>query len=217
MRIVDRIEYLSKLCSGKKVLHVGCCGLVRKLDDDLEKKSHLHYALSLTASELWGIDTDQIELEQLRERGFANLYYGNANEISSQFNEKFFDIVLYGNMFNYLTNPGDVLVDTRTLLCPDGEVVITISNALAVKNFLRLLARGEDPSFRHHVFMTGPSTLSNLLVSQGYVVQDLVAFWSGRDVFYQQRSISKLANWLLNFMPRRSFLADNLMIRGTPN
>jgi SAM-dependent methyltransferase len=214
MRVIERISYLSELCRGKSVLHVGCCGLVKKLDDPVERESHLHYALAQVTSRLVGVDTDREELDVLAQHGFKDLLFGDANQLNEYTDGERFDFVLFGNMFNYLANPGRVLANTKQHLNPHGEIVITISNALAIKNFLHVLLRGRDPSFRHHVFMTGPTTLAGLLKTEGYQLTDLASLWSGPDVFYRQRLRSRLANRFLAHMPRSALFADNLLVRG---
>lgn len=212
---VDRLDYLKRVCDGKKVLHIGCCGIISKLSK--EPENYLHGALCKVAAKVVGVDTDQGELEELRRAGFTDLHFGDANRIDEIDLGEQFDIVLYGNVFDYLANPADVLDRSRRLLAPGGEVIITISNCYAAKSMLRYFAAGRDSAFHHHVFAMGPVTLRALLTGSRYRVVDLHSFWVGPDIFLVQSLKSRLANLFLRMLPRAANLADGLLIRATPD
>jgi len=213
MNFSDRLDYLKKVSTDKKVLHVGCCGLIKKLKDPNEKRSHIHVLIESVANELYGLDIDIEELHEMRQMGHSNLYYADIqNGYPPELKNQKFDVVFFGNMFNYLTNPIKLLSDTKDFLKPGGKVVITVNNSLSVKSFIRLILNKNDPAFHHHVFNYSPKTSQELLKKANARNVKLSYCWHGPDIFYKQTKKSKFLTFLLKNFIRNNNLSDTIIL-----
>jgi hypothetical protein len=71
-QVVSRVPEILRLCAKKKVLHLGCAGMLHTLQrgDNL-----LHYQLARVTGpdRLWGLDNSLEGVRILREKGFENV------------------------------------------------------------------------------------------------------------------------------------------------
>lgn len=211
---VDRLQAIRSISANRKVLHVGCCGIVQKLKDPIQAGHHLHNSIVKVAAEAHGIDTDAADLQVMAEYGISNLKEGDASQLKLAYPDEHFDVVIFGNMFNYLDSPIEVLRATSELLSPAGEVVITIENDYAIKRMLRYLLTGTDSCFRHHLFSLGPFTFQQMVKKAGYDITSLESYWVGPDIYAKQSLKSALGNQFFKLLPRAANLADGLLLRA---
>jgi len=76
-----KFNFLLSKIQNKDILHVGCCGIVKKIEIENEKNNYLHKFLTDNSNKCYGLDIDKNEIEYLRSNGFDNLYLGNAEKI----------------------------------------------------------------------------------------------------------------------------------------
>ena len=213
MSYSDRVEYLVKASNGKKVLHIGCCGLISKLNNKDEKFSHIHEAINRVAATVTGLDIDKGELKEMEALGYENLFYGNIeNGYPAVLHGQKFDVIFFGNMFNYIADPIKALLETKEILSGNGRIIITVNNSLSIRSYLRLLIRKTDPAFRHHIFNYSPNTSSCLLERAKARDISVSHCWHGPDIFYKQSRKSKFLTWLFKKFIKNKNLSDTLIL-----
>ena len=68
-----KFTFLKSKIKNKDILHVGCCGIVKKIEIENEKNNYLHKFLNDNSNKCYGLDIDKNEIEYLRSNGFNNL------------------------------------------------------------------------------------------------------------------------------------------------
>ena len=197
----------------KKILHVGCCGIVKKIEIENEKNNYLHKFLIDNSKKCYGLDIDKNEIEYLRAKGFDNLYIGNAEKIHEIDFDTKFDLILLGNMFNYFPNPGLLLERTIKQLEKNGTIIITIENYITLKTILKYVFIGRYPGFYHHCFSVNKNSLANLVNKSGFDICDYGYFFQGPDNFLKQSIQSKLANFLSQLFPNSEKYAMVIILK----
>ena len=212
IRKTNKFNFLKDKIHNKKILHVGCCGIVKKIELDDEKKNYLHKFLCDNSEVTYGLDIDVGEIDYLKNNGFKNLFVGDAEKINEiNFSTKF-DIILLGNMFNYFPNPGELLNSTAELLNPNGSIIITIENPMSLKKIFRYIFFGKYPEFLQHLYSVNKNTLLNLINSSGFTPIDYAYHYEGPDNFLKQSLKSKIANSIIQFITSSDRYSDGLLI-----
>lgn len=172
---VQRVEYLTEACRGRRVLHLGCTDAPytqQRLDDDML----LHRRLSLVADELWGLDSDEPGLERLRREGFRNLALGDVESRSQPSITDTFDVVVAGEIIEHLSNPGLFLECVRRYLGPHSALIVTTVNAYCALRFAVFAVRGRggelEPVHPDHVAYYSRATLARLLARGGFTIDE---------------------------------------------
>ena len=133
--LVARHEFILSYCTGKRVLHLGCtdAGLT---DAWIRSGRLLHSEPSEVASDLYGVDIDESDLERMRALGLENLFRWDVYNLNSLSLPGAVDIVLAGEILEHLDNPGQFLTVTRQFIRDNGggELLLTVPNALSVRN-----------------------------------------------------------------------------------
>ncbi|NOY92579.1 MAG: hypothetical protein GXP55_15410 [Deltaproteobacteria bacterium] len=96
--IDDRREWLSGLCAGKSVLHVGCCDV-----PIFDPNNNLHIFLSKHTSRLDGLDISEPGIALLR-RHVDGMYFTDPSRVTREY-----DIVLVPEVLEHTANPGQFL------------------------------------------------------------------------------------------------------------
>lgn len=158
---VDRIRYLQDRCAGRRVLHLGATDSpVTK--SAIENGRFLHTHLMETASEVVGMDLDAEMVKWLADQhAITNIRTGNI-EKPAEYPEGPFDLVVAGEIFEHLNNPGAALTALRKVLTGKEELIISVPNAYSIKGVLRAL-RGHEWIHPDHVLHHSASTLNTLL------------------------------------------------------
>lgn len=163
----NRVDYLLKICRGKKVLHVGCS------DSPFHKERHeagslLHEQLSCVTGELWGIDNDMDSINWLlANTAMTNLIISDAESVDLTDLYNKFDVVLATELIEHLSNPGTALTGFMKYLLPDGKLVVTVPNAFSFRNLVNTLF-GIEKVHSQHVMWFSYATLKVLLQRSGY-------------------------------------------------
>ena len=135
---INKFEFLLSKIHNKNVLHVGCCGRVKKLDIKSEINNYLHKFIVDNSNNGYGLDTDKDELQYLKIRDLKIYILVMLKKLVINFDIKF-DVIILGNMFNYFPNPGKFLNDTNSLLSQDGSIIITIENYMTLKTIFKYI------------------------------------------------------------------------------
>ncbi len=124
----------------KKVLHLGCIG---ETDSNLETKLKrapflLHHQVEKVAGETFGIDIDAEAIELYKKKlSKQKLFVGDVERLDKVELNKKFDIVLFTDLLEHLSNPGLALEGIKRFMDTKSEVIISVPHAFGLPNFLR--------------------------------------------------------------------------------
>ena len=150
------------------MLHLGCCDHPFTVDA-IESGRWLHGRIEDAAETLVGLDLSEEGLEACRRLGKdTNIVLGDACRIDALPHAPFERIVA-GEIIEHVPNPGEMLVNMRRFLAPDGRLIITTPNAFSLRKQLRVMA-GKESVHRDHVCYFSHRTLEQLLRMSGYEV-----------------------------------------------
>lgn len=168
--IVDREDFILRNCADKRVLHVGCADFPAAAEL-ISRGKWLHDKLTAVASQCYGIDNSEEELAYLRsEYGFDNIGYGDAENLGD-LNIGNFDVIVAGNVINYLSNPGLFFQEAKKKLNDGGILIITAINAFAARRFVSVLI-GSERTPIYTTFYSSHYTLKMLAQRNGYAVEE---------------------------------------------
>lgn len=171
----SRWEFILRRCTGKRVLHLGCIGetlgSTNDKVDSMDNMRSLHAKLRLIAT-VTGIDHDQSGVQALRERGYNEIIYGDAENLQNILNgQGVFDVILCGDLIEHLSNPGGMLDECKGYLSERGELIVSCPNSFSMLHFL-LYIFGRFHESNDHVLSFSAFTLSNMLSRHGYIVSE---------------------------------------------
>jgi polysaccharide deacetylase family protein (PEP-CTERM system associated) len=165
--LVDRIDYLTTLARGRRVIHVGFVDTgCRSMQD--RSDTWLHGHLDETATSLVGIDVDEAGVKRADAAGFE-AYCADCRdpEAIDALGIAPAQLVIAGEVIEHVDDPGDFLAALHRLVVPGGQLVITTPNAYGLFNVLASLARREI-NHPDHVVMFTWQTLTNLAGRHGW-------------------------------------------------
>lgn len=182
--IVQRVEFIKKVCEGKKVLHLGCTNYPYT-KEAIDVGALLHYELDKIASELYGFDFDQAGIDILEENGTKNLYQADLEKLEAVNLDETFDVIIAGEMIEHLNNPGLFLRGIKRFMNPNTKLVITTINAYCAMRFWQYFLRGKggksEPVHPDHVTYFSYSTLSLIINHAGLSVSDFYFYDLGKE------------------------------------
>ncbi len=192
--LVDRPAYLAALCAGKRVLHLGATDSPHT-EEAFAGGRLLHLHLAAAAGELVGLDLDADRVAWLREQGIENIAIGNI-ENPADYPGGLFDLIVAGEIFEHLDNPGRALDALRPCLGENARLVLSVPNAYSVKGFLRAVA-GHEWIHPDHVLHHSQSTLRTLLGRHGFEPVEFFAYVNGGN-----GALAPLVNLALRALPQ---------------
>lgn len=148
-KTVDRVAFILKHCTGKRVLEFGASG---KLAEEIRKVASGYLGVDREASD--GVVA--FDLDDVRSLAFP------AAEA---------DIVVCGEVLEHLGNPQYFLTRLREYY-PGTPTIITVPNAFGAAG-AGWLAKGYENVNRDHVAWYSPKTISVLLERAGYSIGQL--------------------------------------------
>lgn len=156
-RPVDRISFIAALCTGKRVLDIGCLdetALVKRGTSEW-----LHARIAGQATSVIGIDlSDHLTDEGLVTAPNARIIKGDGTRphIASED----IDIIIAGEFIEHLENPLDFLREMRRRY-PGYELVISTPNGASLANGLMGLV-GREAQHPDHLLTSTYKTLNTL-------------------------------------------------------
>lgn len=195
IELVQRVEFIKKMCAGKKVLHLGCTDYPYT-ENAIEHQRLLHFELGKIAGELYGFDFDQPGIDILEKAGVKNLYRADLEKLDEVPLDEIFDVIIAGEMIEHLSNPGLFLRGIRRFMNEETNLVITTINAYSGMRFLMYGLRGRggtnEPVHPDHVAYYSYKTLSLALQRENLFLKDFVFY----DIGPEHR---KFVRWFYNF------------------
>lgn len=196
MQLVQRVEFIKRLCAGKKVLHLGCTNWPYTAEA-IEHDMLLHLELNEIASELYGFDYDQEGIDLLAARGITRLYRADLEKLEDVELGETFDVIVAGEMIEHLNNPGLFLKGIQRFMNADTKLVITTVNAYCGMRFAIYALRGRggvaEPVHPDHIAYYSYSTLKLLVERQNLHIDEFLFYDIGND----HRQLNR---WFLNLI-----------------
>jgi 2-polyprenyl-3-methyl-5-hydroxy-6-metoxy-1,4-benzoquinol methylase len=179
--------------SGNKVLHVGC---VAHDESKRESGNWTHGLIVEEADEVLGIDILQEDIEKLQNEGY-NVEYADAENF--ELNQTF-DTIVLGELIEHLTDFDGLLRSIRKHLAPDGKLVITTPNAMAV-HWTALRFLNIEFVNREHTCWFDNVTITQLLERYGFRVVE--TSYSG-DASFRLTDPLQAVGWVIErILPER--------------
>lgn len=204
-QLVQRLPFITEMCAGKRVLHLGCTN-APYTEDSINNDMLLHFKLEKIASSLYGIDSDQDGLDILKEHETDHLYFADLEHLDLLELDETFDVIVAGEMIEHLNNPGLFLSGIRRFMNPETRLLITTINAYCGMRFVWYGLRGKrgkaEPVHPDHVAYYSYSTLSLLLKRHELNVESFLFYDLGKEHRPHNR-------WFLN-------LCNDLCVRIAP-
>lgn len=139
----DIIKYIHG--ESNTVLDVGCAlGINGKflLDNDI-------------AEIVVGIEYDETMAKEASVNN-TKLFCGDLNDSSFRdtiFKKNYdFDYILFGDVLEHLYDPKKVLIDLKTMLKPNGQIIISVPNIRHIELFIQVFIKGTFPTNERGIF-----------------------------------------------------------------
>lgn len=207
--LIDKEAFITGLCIQKLVLHLGCCRYPY-CQESFSSGELFHLKLLKIAQECHGMDIDQPSLDFLARQGIPHLFWGDVEKLELNQWEKYYDIILAGEILEHLNNFGLFLSSIRHLMNRETLLVISVPNTPTLKGFLRALI-GQEMVHHDHVCYFSATTLTTLLDRFQYRVEKVMYYCA--TPFQRSGHFLKLSNRvaakLCRIFPR---LADGLIV-----
>ncbi len=169
--LVDRIEYLTGLAEGRRVIHVGFVDTGCRTMQE-QAGAWLHGHLHEVATTLVGIDIDEAGVKEADGAGYE-VYAADCRDPDAldALGIAPAQLVIAGEVIEHLDDPGNFLAGLHRLVAPGGQLVVTTPNAYGLFNVLASLSRREI-NHPDHVMMFTWRTLTNLGARHGWAPAD---------------------------------------------
>ena len=184
IELVQRVDLIKRISTGKKVLHLGCTNWPYT-KEAIDNNMLLHFDLEKIAGELYGFDYDQKGLDILSNRGTRNLYRADLENLDELNLDETFDVIIAGEMIEHLNNPGRFLQGIQRFMNNETELVITTINAYSALRFMIYGLRGKgginEPVHPDHVYYFSYKTLNLIINRAGLSVHDFYFYDIGTE------------------------------------
>ncbi len=178
-QLVDRVEFIKKMCEGKKVLHLGCTNYPFT-EISIENDMLLHHELKKVAQTLYGFDFDRSGLEILEKAGETNLHFADLENLDQVELNETFDVIVAGEMIEHLSNPGLFLRGIKRFMHENTALVITTINAYSGMRFFIYGLRGRggerEPVHPDHVAYYSYKTLSMVINREDLKIKEFLFY-----------------------------------------
>lgn len=171
----DRDELLVSLCSGHRVLHVGC-GDAPIAAERLDSDTLLHAQLLQSSESVRGVDIDEESIRLIRNRIGGDYTIADISDEEGRAAVADFDadLILAGDVIEHVANAGAFVNGLGSLLRSSGRsprLVLSTPNGLSVKVAMNTLF-GRELVHPDHVTLYTPVTLEGLLARYGIAVEE---------------------------------------------
>jgi len=179
LELVQRLEFIKRVSTGKRVLHLGCTNWPYTIEA-IDAGTLLHKDLSDVSRELYGFDYDQEGIDVLASKGYDNLYRADLENLDEVALDTQFDVIIAGEMIEHLNNPGRFLHGIKRFMNRETRLVITTINAYSGMRFLVYGLRGQggnlEPVHPDHVSYYSYSTLKLILQRHGFTIEKFMFY-----------------------------------------
>lgn len=205
-RYITRREFLTDLCKGKDIIHLGCVDHnIEMIDQKIQKGKWLHKDLEGVANRCLGIDLNETGLQHIKDKyGITDLLCMDVIEnTSEEILAQKWDHFLIPEVLEHQDNPVDFLNKLRLKYGKHtSKFVITVPNAFDL-GLRKGLNNGIEDINSDHRYWFSPYTLTKVLYQAGF---RSITLRLCRNGIIKKRAI--LRNYLL---ANRPFLRNNLV------
>ena len=169
--LISRIDYLSEICKGKNIIHLGC--LDHNLDTITRKiasNTWLHKRLTDVSARCLGIDIDPLLIDKIKDMGINNVICSDlsADHLITEITSCQWDYLVCGELIEHIDNPVSFLSTIKDKYASYiKNIIVTVPNSLNFsyikKSFKTLEAINTD-----HRYSFTPYNISKILVISGY-------------------------------------------------
>lgn len=198
-------DFLEDISRDKNVVHIGCTDHDDLIDKKIENNTYLHSLLVKSSSRCIGIDVNAEALKLLESKGIENLY---CHDITKGLPEKEvdtnWDLILLPDVLEHIDETIKFLTQLRENFpksTSNLKLLITVPNALKIRNFRNILSHVEEINTDHRAWYT-PFTLSKIVTLSGWKINKV-------STLERFSKISFLKRQLLKYFP---ILADTIVI-----
>ncbi len=172
-----KIKFAVKYCRNKKVLDIGC---VQHNPENYKSKYCLHKALKEVSSSIVGIDLYKPGVDDLKERGFLNIIYADAQQF--ELGEKF-DVIVAGDIIEHLEDFHGFLESCRRHMHNGSRLIISTPNPWYWKYMIKAVISNEVSNNPEHTCWLCVRTLRQLLRRHNFDIGEVVfgsRYWRDR-------------------------------------
>ena len=173
--LVQRVPFITALCQGQSVLHLGCTNFPYTAAA-LASGTLLHARIQAVATRVVGLDADRDGLAELSRLGIGDLYAADLERLDDLALDETFDVIVAGEIIEHLANPGLFLTGVRRFMRPSSRLVVTTVNAYCGLRVALYAVRGrggvQEPVHPDHVAYYSYATLRRLLERHGLRVDE---------------------------------------------
>lgn len=212
MKYLERDEAITKICRGRKVLHLGCVGSTDRDCKDRVRlaKQSLHWSLSKIAKVV-GIDYSAPVIREYQKRGiFNNILLGDVEKLHELAVSDKFEVVLIADIIEHLSNPGLMLEGIKPFCQANTKIVLTTPHAFGLPNYLRFVFNRFNEG-AEHVMTLNIQNAQNLMKRHGYNVEEICTCYE--TYAKQHRILFRVGKSFLERFPK---FGGTLFVLATP-
>lgn len=162
---VNRIQYVSNLCKGKRVLDIGCYDETA-VDTKKETNYWLHGSISKKAKSAIGIDSSDLIKGEIKTGKNSKIVKLDLKDIDDNFVRKYpVDIIVAGELIEHIEDVQS-FIKRLTHLYPNCKLVLTTPNATSITNTLLALINRES-NHKDHLHIFSYKTLNTICLKAG--------------------------------------------------
>src|SRR5580765_3540270 len=195
--LVQRLDIITNICAGKRVLHLGCTNYPYT-QDAINNNMLLHSDLEKVTADLWGMDADQPGIDILISNGSKQIIFGDLERLDEADLDDTFDVIVAGEIIEHLNNPGQFLSGVQRFMNRNSVLIITTVNAYCAMRFFYYGARGKrgkiEPVHPDHVAYYSYSTLKLLLERHKLHLRNFYFYDLGNEHRPHSRPVLNLLN-----------------------
>lgn len=201
-----RIEILSTMAKGKKIIHMGCLDHIPLIEMKIMKNIWLHGILSEASDSCLGIDINKEGVDYVRDKlKIQNVVYGDILKDDLLEIEKYpkWDFIILGEILEHVDDPVCFLKNIKKKY--EGkinQIVVTVPNVLNFHTFKYLKNNTEHVNSDHRYWFT-PYTILKVVGNAGFVI-DNIEFSNRISLNKKQLLLRKLAS-LINYEVKYPF------------
>lgn len=173
--IPNRVELLTQLSAGKKIIHLGCLDHLPLIDQKVKAGQWLHKRITEVASRCIGIDINEEAKKHVETHYQINniLIKDITSDNIPEITQSTWDYAILGELLEHIDNPVDYLAGIRQKYGKHvKEIVITIPNGFTRQNFRRAKVSAELINSDHRYWFT-PYTIAKVMFHAGIEVTEI--------------------------------------------
>ena len=175
-RLVDRVGYILNAARGRRTVHVGFVDSgCWEYHDQFDRWLHAH--LDGVATELVGLDLDELGVAEALRRGYEahQVDCSDAKAVAALGIDPA-EVIIAGEIIEHLDNSGDFLDGLHSLTEAGGTLVVTTPNSSGLMNAVSAALAGYEVNHPDHVTLYSCFTLCNLLERHGWAVDEVATY-----------------------------------------